>query len=59
MPNNLNILITGASGFLGQYVVSKALNQGHKVLAVSRSADKSLWRGHEQKRYSSNVKPRT
>ena len=49
MPNNLNILITGASGFLGKYVVSKALDKGHKVLAVSRSADKSLWSDHKQK----------
>lgn len=32
----MKLLVTGASGFLGSYVVSKALEQGHQVQAVVR-----------------------
>jgi nucleoside-diphosphate-sugar epimerase len=32
------LLITGASGFLGQYVVAEALRRGHQVRAVVRPA---------------------
>ncbi|TVQ43079.1 MAG: NAD-dependent epimerase/dehydratase family protein [Gloeocapsa sp. DLM2.Bin57] len=32
----MKLLVTGASGFLGSYVVSKALEQGHQVKAVVR-----------------------
>ncbi|MEM6754689.1 MAG: NAD(P)-dependent oxidoreductase [Cyanobacteria bacterium P01_C01_bin.38] len=34
----MKLLITGASGFLGQYVVAEALRRGHQVRAVIRPA---------------------
>ncbi len=45
----MKLLITGASGFLGQYVVKEALSKGHKVLAVVRPSSnvKCLaWHNH-------------
>lgn len=48
MLNKPKILITGASGFLGQYVVTQALNQGYRVRAISRSVHNSLWDISEQ-----------
>lgn len=33
----MRVLVTGASGFLGQYVVVAALRQGHQVMAMVRS----------------------
>lgn len=45
----MKLLITGASGFLGQYVVTEALLKGHKVRAVVRpsSNEKRLaWHNH-------------
>jgi nucleoside-diphosphate-sugar epimerase len=33
----MKVLVTGASGFLGQYVVVAALRQGHQVMAMVRS----------------------
>lgn len=47
--NPLKILITGASGFVGRYVVGEALKRGHSVKAVARSPEnaKSLdWFEH-------------
>jgi nucleoside-diphosphate-sugar epimerase len=35
----MNLLITGASGFLGKYVVAEALRRGHHVRAVVRSTN--------------------
>jgi uncharacterized protein YbjT (DUF2867 family) len=32
----MKILVTGSSGFLGQYVVVNALRQGHQVRAIVR-----------------------
>jgi nucleoside-diphosphate-sugar epimerase len=43
------LFITGASGFLGKYVVAEALKQGHQVRAVVRPAgneQKLLWHNH-------------
>ncbi|MBW4646355.1 MAG: NAD(P)-dependent oxidoreductase [Goleter apudmare HA4340-LM2] len=34
----MKLLVTGASGFLGQYVVTAALRRGHQVCAVVRPA---------------------
>lgn len=45
----MKILITGASGFLGQYVVAAALRKGHEVHAIVRpasDADDLSWHDH-------------
>jgi 2-alkyl-3-oxoalkanoate reductase len=42
----MKLLITGASGFLGQYVVAAALRQGHQVKALMRSPLKLSWSDH-------------
>ena len=42
----MKLLITGASGFLGQYVVAEALRQGHQVKALMRSPIKLSWSDH-------------
>lgn len=34
-----NILVTGASGFIGKYVVRELLQQGHRVVAATRNID--------------------
>lgn len=36
----MNILITGASGFLGKYLVKQLLKNNHKITAVSRDKEK-------------------
>jgi 2-alkyl-3-oxoalkanoate reductase len=43
----MKVLVTGASGFLGQVVVSEALCQGHHVRAIFRTPNSSLpWLDH-------------
>jgi nucleoside-diphosphate-sugar epimerase len=45
----LKLLVTGANGFLGRYVVAEALRRGHAVRAVLRSAadpGKLGWANH-------------
>lgn len=45
----MKLLVTGASGFLGQYVVGEALRRGHSVRAVVRpSSDEKrlVWHNH-------------
>ncbi|MGG6267928.1 NAD-dependent epimerase/dehydratase family protein [Leptolyngbya sp. AN03gr2] len=45
----MKLLITGASGFLGQYVVAEALRRGHQVRAIVRpvtNIEKLSWHGH-------------
>jgi len=45
----MKLLITGASGFLGQYVVAEALRRGHQVRAVVRPASNEkrlVWHDH-------------
>ena len=34
----LSILVTGASGFIGSFIVEEALNQGYEVWAGVRSS---------------------
>jgi nucleoside-diphosphate-sugar epimerase len=44
----MKLLVTGATGFLGRYVVAEALRRGHEVRAILRSAELSEfgWMGH-------------
>ena len=45
----MNLLVTGAAGFLGRYVVARALSNGHRVRGVDRERvdDPTLsWRNH-------------
>jgi 2-alkyl-3-oxoalkanoate reductase len=45
----MKLLITGASGFIGRYVVAAALRKGYDVRAVVRSARNPLpWPSHPQ-----------
>jgi uncharacterized protein (TIGR01777 family) len=37
----MNILITGATGFIGQYVTQYALTQGHKITIITRNQKKA------------------
>lgn len=44
----MKLLITGSSGFLGQYVVATALRKGHQVTAlVRRELDKNYFSWHD------------
>lgn len=38
----MKLLITGANGFLGKYVVAEAISQGHEVQALVRPATKTI-----------------
>ena len=44
----MKLLVTGATGFLGRYVVAEALRRGHAVSVMVRSVDvaKFGWAGH-------------
>ncbi|GAB1543463.1 NAD(P)-dependent oxidoreductase [Scytonema sp. NUACC21] len=45
----MKLLITGASGYLGKYVVAEALRRGHQVRAVVRpasSVNRLAWHNH-------------
>lgn len=47
----MKLFITGASGFLGQYIVAEALRRGHQVSAVIRpktDATRLSWYNHPQ-----------
>ena len=37
----MKILVTGATGFIGQYVVSQLISRGHLVVAIARDEDKA------------------
>jgi nucleoside-diphosphate-sugar epimerase len=41
----MQILITGASGFIGEFVVQEALRRGHGVIALVRSSTPADWAG--------------
>jgi nucleoside-diphosphate-sugar epimerase len=46
----VRLLITGAAGFLGRYVVAEALRRGHRVRALDRPESQLLrqpWRGED------------
>ena len=40
MPQSLTIAITGATGFLGPYVIQEAASRGYKLRVLARSPDK-------------------
>jgi 2-alkyl-3-oxoalkanoate reductase len=45
----MKLLVTGASGFLGQYVVAEALRRGHQVKAIARPTSDTTrlpWHDH-------------
>lgn len=43
MQQNHNILITGATGFIGSFIVSEALNKGMEVWAAVRRSSNKQW----------------
>jgi len=43
----MKLLITGAAGFLGKYVVQEAIARGHHVVALTRSSVPSEWRDED------------
>jgi nucleoside-diphosphate-sugar epimerase len=38
----MKILITGATGFVGRHLIPQLLSEGHTVLELTRSLEKSL-----------------
>lgn len=38
----MNILVTGATGFIGNHVVARLLEMGHHVTAVARNAERAI-----------------
>lgn len=45
----MNLLVTGANGFLGRYVVAEALRRGHTVRAMVRSAGDAAKHGWDDR----------
>ena len=41
----MKILVTGATGFIGGYVIREALSRGHQVVAVVRELSDDRWSG--------------
>ena len=42
MPDSLTVLVTGATGYVGGYLVDALLARGHRVRALARSASPAL-----------------
>ena len=38
----MKVLVTGATGFIGNYVVEELLKSGHEIVATSRNKDKAI-----------------
>jgi nucleoside-diphosphate-sugar epimerase len=51
----MKFAITGASGFIGKYVVAEALRQGYSVVAITRQAKKSYLVGFLAEHQNINV----
>jgi nucleoside-diphosphate-sugar epimerase len=45
----MNLLVTGANGFLGRYVVAEALRRGHSVRAMVRSTGDAAKHGWDDR----------
>ena len=45
----MNILVTGANGYLGQGIVSSILDRGHDVIAVDFNVDRVDSRAEKKK----------
>ena len=46
----MNILVTGANGYLGQGIVSSILDRGHDVIAVDFNVDRVDSRAEKKKK---------
>jgi nucleoside-diphosphate-sugar epimerase len=44
----MKALVTGAAGFIGQFVVEEALQRGHRVVALVRSPPPAHWKGVQE-----------